>query len=144
MDYDEELHKAWVDACMDVANDFAEEYCNMQCDGTRSHLEAATAHRTKLRNMLWDVPTSMALTDSELRAGVELQRKEIDRLKQQLRDEGDRISELRGALHSLAAVARRYLPDYDEHPEIQKADEALVPNRRYTPGCNLSTTRCGG
>lgn len=35
------------------------------------------------------------------------------------------VERLRGALHSLAAVARRYLPDYDEHPEVQKADEAL-------------------
>ena len=88
IDHDEELHKAWVDACMEVAHDFAEEYCNMQCDGTRSHLEAATAHRTKLRNMLWDVPASMALSDPELRAAVALQRKEIDRLRQQLRDAG--------------------------------------------------------
>ena len=98
---DEELHKAWVDACMEVAHDFAEEYCNMQCDGTRSHLEAATARRTKLRDMLWDVPASMALTDPELRAGVELQRKEIDRLKQQLRDEGDRIAELKRAIEAM-------------------------------------------
>lgn len=98
---DEELHKAWVDACMEVAHDFAEEYCNMQCDGTRSHLEAATARRTKLRDMLWDVPASMALTDQELRAGVELQRKEIDRLKQQLRDEGDRIAELKRAIEAM-------------------------------------------
>ena len=28
-------------------------------------------------------------------------------------------------LTDLAAVARRYLPDYDEHPEIQKADVAI-------------------
>jgi hypothetical protein len=81
MDIDDELHKAWVDACMDVAHDFAEEYCNMQCCGDRSHLESATAHKTKLRNMLWDVPASMALADPELRAGVVLQRKEIDRMK---------------------------------------------------------------
>ena len=33
--------------------------------------------------------------------------------------------ELRDALISLVAVARRYLPDYDEHPEVQKADEVL-------------------
>ena len=37
------------------------------------------------------------------------------------------VEALRGALHSLAAVARRYLPDYDEHPEIQRADAALTP-----------------
>lgn len=30
------------------------------------------------------------------------------------------------ALVSLAAVARRYLPDYDEHPEVQKADAAIA------------------
>ena len=101
MDYDEELHKAWVDACMGVAHDYAEEYCNMQCDGARSHLEAAAAHRTKLRDMLWNVPVSMALTDSELRAGVELQRKEIVMLKQQLRNEGDRIAELKRAIEAM-------------------------------------------
>ncbi|SUI09886.1 conserved hypothetical bacteriophage protein [Salmonella enterica subsp. enterica] len=36
-----------------------------------------------------------------------------------------RIAEHRKVLISLAAVARRYLPDYDEHPEIQAADELL-------------------
>lgn len=30
------------------------------------------------------------------------------------------------ALVSLAAVARRYLPDYDEHPEVQKADTTIA------------------
>ncbi|WP_105604147.1 hypothetical protein [Cronobacter sakazakii] len=34
--------------------------------------------------------------------------------------------ELLAALVSLAAVARRYLPDYDEHPEVQKADDAIA------------------
>jgi hypothetical protein len=33
---------------------------------------------------------------------------------------------VREALVSLVAVARRYLPDYDEHPEVQKADDALA------------------
>lgn len=33
--------------------------------------------------------------------------------------------ELLAALVSLAAVARRYLPDYDEHPEVQKADNTI-------------------
>lgn len=41
------------------------------------------------------------------------------------RDEGIEAEVLREALVSLVAVARRYLPDYDEHPEIQKADAAL-------------------
>ena len=34
--------------------------------------------------------------------------------------------ELLAALVSLAAVARRYLPDYDEHPAVQKADDAIA------------------
>ncbi|EMF0718614.1 ead/Ea22-like family protein [Citrobacter freundii] len=34
-------------------------------------------------------------------------------------------SALRRALNNLAAVARRYLPDYDEHPDIQAADDLL-------------------
>ena len=37
----------------------------------------------------------------------------------------NRIAEHCKVLNSLAAVARRYLPDYDEHPEIQAADELL-------------------
>lgn len=36
-----------------------------------------------------------------------------------------RNAEYRAALNNLAAVARRYLPDYDEHPEIQAADKLL-------------------
>ncbi|HCB2573882.1 TPA: ead/Ea22-like family protein [Citrobacter freundii] len=36
-----------------------------------------------------------------------------------------RIAEHRKVLNSLAVVARRYLPDYDEQPEIQAADELL-------------------
>ena len=35
------------------------------------------------------------------------------------------IAKYHTALNSLAFVARRYLPDYDEHPEIQAADELL-------------------
>ncbi|QMR54219.1 hypothetical protein [Klebsiella michiganensis] len=34
--------------------------------------------------------------------------------------------DLLAALVSLSAVARRYLPDYDEHPEVQKADAAIA------------------
>ncbi|CAM3945409.1 hypothetical protein PLGE761_02335 [Pluralibacter gergoviae] len=35
-------------------------------------------------------------------------------------------------LSSLAAVSRRYLPDYDEHPEIQAADDLLEQNSLVT------------
>ncbi len=49
--------------------------------------------------------------------------------KRELQAEIDRLKIdndlLVSTLVSLAAVARRYLPDYDEHPEIQKADTAI-------------------
>ncbi|EPC3578883.1 ead/Ea22-like family protein [Citrobacter freundii] len=36
-----------------------------------------------------------------------------------------RITDYHTVLNNLAAVARRYLPDYDEHPDIQAADDML-------------------
>ncbi|EBV3278178.1 ead/Ea22-like family protein [Salmonella enterica subsp. enterica serovar Wangata] len=48
-------------------------------------------------------------------------------LRDDMRDAREKLeaAEHRKVLNSLAAVARRYLPDYDEHPEIQAADELL-------------------
>lgn len=63
---------------------------------------------------------------------------ENDKLKQHLRDEGDRIMQLREALTTLAAVARRYLPDYDEHSAIQLADDVLD-----RAGANTSVSQGG-
>ena len=40
------------------------------------------------------------------------------------------------ALRTLADDARRYLPDYDEHPAVQKADDALeilTPDSQVQP-----------
>lgn len=34
--------------------------------------------------------------------------------------------ELYAALVALAAISRRYLPDYDENPEIQRADDIIA------------------
>ncbi|TKV06507.1 hypothetical protein FDX19_20985 [Citrobacter sp. wls619] len=48
-----------------------------------------------------------------------------NRWADKFREAEKRIAEHRKVLNSLAAVARRYLPDYDEHPEIQAADELL-------------------
>lgn len=48
-----------------------------------------------------------------------------DALYKKLEAAEHRIAEHRKVLNSLAAVARRYLPDYDEHPEIKAADELL-------------------
>ncbi|ECC9859570.1 ead/Ea22-like family protein [Salmonella enterica] len=48
-------------------------------------------------------------------------------LRDDMRDAREKLeaAEHRKVLNSIAAVARRYLPDYDEHPEIQAADELL-------------------
>lgn len=40
-------------------------------------------------------------------------------------------------LSNLAAVSRRYLPDYDEHPEIQAADDLLKQNSLVTAGIQI-------
>lgn len=72
---------------------------------------------------------SMALTAPELRAGVELQRKEIDRLKQQLRDEGDRIAELTRAIEAMRVAGGSV--------EFQMAFDmakALTREERQMPG----------
>lgn len=115
---DEMLHSAWQGKMLDLVREY-----RIADDGR----DVRDAWR-ELRQHIGVLSDSMELTVPELRAGIELQLKEIDRLRQHLRDEGDRVTELRDALHSLASVARRYLPDYDEHPEIQKADAALEPN----------------
>lgn len=56
---------------------------------------------------------------------VVLKEDEANLLLNELEVAEKRIAEHRKVLNSLAAVARRYLPDYDEHPEIQAADELL-------------------
>ncbi|EGT5722650.1 hypothetical protein FZI38_02705 [Cronobacter sakazakii] len=51
---------------------------------------------------------------------------QLDLLAVVLKEKTNISDELLAALVSLAAVARRYLPDYDEHPEVQKADDAIT------------------
>ncbi len=63
-------------------------------------------------------PTDQVRETSYLKVKDELQ-VEIDRLK----IDHDLLV---NALVDLAAVARRYLPDYDEHPEIQKKADAAI------------------
>ncbi|HCC6167782.1 TPA: ead/Ea22-like family protein, partial [Citrobacter amalonaticus] len=50
---------------------------------------------------------------------------ESNSLFDRLRAAEKRIADYHRALNNLAAVARRYLPDYDEHPDIQAADDLL-------------------
>ena len=56
----------------------------------------------------------------------------MEQRNRQLAEARAECETLREALISLVAVARRYLPDYDEHPEIQKADAALTANAALT------------
>ncbi|KMK17774.1 hypothetical protein ABW09_12055 [Pluralibacter gergoviae] len=51
-----------------------------------------------------------------------------------LEAKGARIAELEKCLSNLAAVSRRYLPDYDEHPEIQAAEDLLEQNSLVAAG----------
>lgn len=82
---DDDLHAAWRSAMIDLCKSY-----RFASDGedVRDTWRDLMAH-------LDNQPASMTeLTDSELRAGIELQRKEIDRLKMHLREEGDRVAEL--------------------------------------------------
>ncbi|EJL1273741.1 ead/Ea22-like family protein [Salmonella enterica] len=78
--------------------------------------------------------TTLALLDENLQ--LQREKDAIEAVALALRDDmrdarekleaaEHRIAEHRKVLNSIAAVARRYLPDYDEHPEIQAADELL-------------------
>lgn len=57
-------------------------------------------------------------------AAVSLSEENVE-LKRKLYAAEKRIADYHRVLNNLAAVARRYLPDYDEHPEIQAADDLL-------------------
>lgn len=82
---DDDLHKAWRDRMIDLCKSYRFAY-----DGE----DVRDAWRD-LVSHLDNQPASMTeLTDAELRAGVALQLAEIDRLKNNLRDEGNRIAEI--------------------------------------------------
>ena len=112
---DEDLHAAWRLKMLDLVREY-----RIADDGE----EVRDAWRD-IRDHLGVLPASMDLSTQELRCGIALQLKEIDRLRQLIRVECDRVSVLRDALRSLIAVSSRYLPDYDEHPEIQAAEAVL-------------------
>lgn len=94
MDYDEALHISWVDTAMVMAYDFAEAYCNHQCDDQQDQLHELNTARRALREHLINQPASMSLTDPELRAGIELQRREIDRLREAVAAEREACAQI--------------------------------------------------
>jgi len=79
---------------------------------------------------IWHARDLIAAVTRERDEARELAQSNLDAYRE-ARDQRDalraEVERLRGALHSLATVARRYLPDYDEHPEIQRADDTLTP-----------------
>lgn len=58
--YDMELHYAWVNSAMVKAYDFAEAYCNLQCDNTNDNLHEMNTARRALREFLMARPASMS------------------------------------------------------------------------------------
>lgn len=99
-----------------------------------AHFEGPDAKENREFSQAANPATVLALLD-ELEAVQKTSAARLEaidrthKMFQRERDRADavekRIAEHRKVLNSLAAVARRYLPDYDEHPEIQAADELL-------------------
>ena len=56
---------------------------------------------------------------------VDVSDPEVLALLDELEAAEKRIADYHRVLNNLAAVARRYLPDYDEHHDIQAADDLL-------------------
>ncbi|HGH3373749.1 TPA: hypothetical protein ACJIK4_003267 [Kluyvera cryocrescens] len=67
-----------------------------------------------------ETEAELSITDFALRAAGY-----VEALVEALEARDKQIAKYHAVLNSLAFVARRYLPDYDEHPEIQAADELL-------------------
>ena len=78
---DDDLHAAWVKQAMELAHEVALAYSEIGSDGENDHMGEWHAARNVLREHLMQQPASMALTDPELRCGIALQRKEIERLR---------------------------------------------------------------
>lgn len=96
----------------------------------------ADEHYEKSRVTVVDVsdPDVLALLDENLQLQREkdaieavalAMRDDMQQAREQLEAAEKRINDYHTVLNNLAAVARRYLPDYDEHPDIQAADDLL-------------------
>ena len=58
-DYDHDLHTAWCKVAMGLATDYAEAYCNHQCDDSQDHLPELGRTRRELKQHLFNQPASM-------------------------------------------------------------------------------------
>lgn len=61
-DYDDDLHTAWCAVAMDLVDNYAEAYCNHQCDDTEDHLQTLILTRREVKHHLLGQPASMAPT----------------------------------------------------------------------------------
>jgi hypothetical protein len=64
-DADHDLHTAWCNVAMDLANNYAEAYCNHQCDDTQDCLHELGRTRRELKQHLWGQPASMGPTSDD-------------------------------------------------------------------------------
>lgn len=58
-DYDHDLHTAWCNVAMGLATDYAEAYCNHQCDDTKDNFVELGRTRRELKRHLFAQPASM-------------------------------------------------------------------------------------
>lgn len=74
---------------------------------------------------LLDENTQLQRDKDSLEAAAIAMRDDMREAHGKLEAAEKRITDCHTVLNNLAAVARRYLPDYDEHPDIQAADDLL-------------------
>lgn len=109
MNYDGELHKAWVDAAMVKAHDFAEAYCNHQCDGENDRLHEMNTARRDLREHLIGQPASMVAENEELLRMNDTQAQTIVALRTALKDICEWADRYTSPGHPITVVAKRAL-----------------------------------
>ena len=102
-DYDDELHKAWVKHAMSLSHQVALAYSDMSICDEEDGLFKWQEARKILKEHLLNQPASMALTDPELRAGMTLQRREIDRLRNDLEYAKEELERLNNRIVALEA-----------------------------------------
>lgn len=93
--------------------------------GSQGDREQTLAKVRELQRQLAEAYDSINKANSQTEHFERLWYLETDKVQQAERRGMQRAANLLAALESLVAVARRYVPDYDEHPEIQKADGAI-------------------
>lgn len=118
-----------------------------QAQRMRNYLNTAVISGVKLLHLTTDELSGLLdeLEAAEHTAAVNHEAacslvEENEEVKRKLAAAEKRIADYHRALNNLASVARRYLPDYDEHPDIQAADD-LLENAATHQGSQLVSNR---